>query len=74
MIAKSWSWICKGYLVRGSCVISHFAYLDKYTEQCSDIKSITVLSVFVLLGTRRMTMVQPVIITALFGVVMETNI
>ena len=51
-----------------------FACLDKYTKQCCDITSVTVLSVLVLLVTKRMTIFQPIIITALFAVIMETNI
>ena len=50
------------------------ACLDKYAKQCCDITSVTILSVLVHLVTIRMTILQPVIITALFAVVVETNV
>ena len=50
------------------------ACLDRYSKQCCGITSVTILSVLVHLVTIRLTILQPVVITALSAVVMETNI
>ena len=51
-----------------------FACLDEYTKQCSDITNIIVLGVRILPGVPRMSIVKLVIVTALFGAKMETDI